>query len=355
MKIRRLFASVLSMLAGIAFLAVPAKPADAASIVATAWWYRADTATPTAGSPQPIPGGDPVLPVTPPGPPTVGEDQLYVEGTATTATAIAGITLMLAEGESGPVLTIEPAASSAVPPNAVILACRAAIDWTPPESSPGAWESKPLVDCSKSVQGQVVEGKIVFPLQPLVQGSLVDVMIVPGTDPTLPAGANGSTFSLAFAKPGPGAIMTTQSSESPSFTSDFETSFDPASEAPLGDFGTAAPSLPNPVTDAPVAAPALEPQDQAPSIPRVAPVAAASLSSAPRTLGLLLLFAGALGAYLAANGAPRETIGLGRFRRALGAGAHEVVLMTDPAKPAAVVERGLGRLRRPRVGAPPAL
>lgn len=355
MRIRRLFASVLAMLAGVAFLAVPAKPAGAASVIATAWWYRADTATPTAGSPQPIPGGDPVLPVTPPGPPTVGEDQLYVEGTATTATAIAGITLMLAEGESGPVLTIEPAASSAVPPNAVILACRAAIEWTPPESSPGTWESKPLVDCSKSVQGQVVEGKIVFPLQTLVQGSLVDVVIVPGTDPTLPAGANGSTFSLAFAKPGPGAIVTTQSSEAPSFTSDFETSFDPASEAPLGDFGTVAPSLPDPVTDAPVAAPSLEPQDQAPSIPRIPPVEVAAVGDAPRTLGLLLLFAGALGAYLAANGAPRQAIGLGRFRRVLPPGSAPELIGVDPVRSADVVERGLGRLRRPRVGTPPAL
>lgn len=355
MNFRRLLASALSMLAGIALLTIPATPADAASVVATAWWYRAETATPTAGSPQPIPGGDPVVPVTPPGPPTVGDDQLYVEGNATTATAIAGVTLMLSEGESSPVLTIEPARSSAVPANAVILACRAAIGWTPPEKSPGTWESKPLVDCATSVQGQLVDGKIVFPLQTLAQGSLVDVMIVPGTNPSLPAGANGSTFSLTFSKPGPEAITTTQSSAEPSFTSDFGTSFDPVSEAPLGDFGTVAPSLPNPLTDSPVAAPSLEPQDQAPSIPRVAPVAPAALSSAPRTLGLLLLFAGALGAYLAANRAPRQTLGLGRFRRVLPAGATPEMIDVDPVRPAEIVERGLGRLRRPRVGTPPAL
>ena len=356
MNPRRFAASAATMLVGLTLLVIPARPADAASVLASAWWYRASTATPTAGSPQPIPGGDPVLPVAPPGPPSVAEDQLYVEGTAASATAIAGITLSLASGESSPILTIEPASQSVVPPNAVILACRAAIDWTPPEQSPGTWESKPLVDCATSVQGQVVDGKIVFPLQPLVSGSLVDVMIVPGTDPSLPAGANGSAFSLTFAKPGPEAITTTLSAGDSSFSPDFNSSFEPAEESPLGDAGSFSPLLPDPAVDTPVAAPALEPQDQAPSIPRVAPVVAPTpLDGAPRTLGLLLLFAGAVGAYLAANGAPRQAVGLGRFRRALPVGGVEALLAPNPAQPAAVEERGLGRLRRPRVGTPPAL
>ena len=352
---RRLAISIAAFLLGIALVAIPAPPAVAAGVTATGWWYRPATTTPATEAPTPIPGA-PTLPVTLPGPPTVAEGELHVEGTAEGATAIAAMTVLLNEGESSPILTLEPNASSVIPPDALILACRAAIAWVPPDSPPGTWESKPLVDCSTSVQGQATtDGKLVFPLQPLVQGTLLDVVFVPGSDPALPDGAQGSSFSLTFAKPGPDALATTNSgTTSGSTSSDFSSDFGFGVEAPLtDDFGLPASADPLP---APPVAPALEPQEQAPSIPRTAPIAApAPLDKAPRTLGLLLLFAGAVGAYLAANGAPRQAIGLGRFRRALTAGASETLLAGDPVQPVAPVERGLGRLRRPRVGAPPAL
>ena len=342
------------MLAGVALVAFPASPVSAAGITATGWWYRAATENPSAESPVLVPGA-PTVPVIAPPPPTVGEGELHVEGTASGATAMAAITIALAEGESSPILTIEPTDTSVVPPEALILACRAAIEWTVPEESPGTWESKPLADCSTSVQAQPTEdGKLVFPLQTLVQGTVLDVVFVAGSDPSLPAGAQGSSFSLTFAKPGPGSLVTTQSASAFEPSSDFASSFDPAIESPLTDeFGLPAVADPLP---APPVAPALEPQEQAPSIPRVARVAApVPLDGAPRALGLLLLFAGAVGAYLAANQAPRQTIGLGRFRRVLPAGSSEAVLSRDPARPAEIVERGLGRLRRARIGAPPAL
>lgn len=352
-RARRLAASITAMALGVALITIPAKPAVAAGITATGWWFRASTATPTAEIPQPIPGA-PTVPVVAPAPPTVAEGELHVEGTATGATAIAAMTVLLDKGESSPILTLQPTDGSVVPPNALILACRAAVDWTPPDSNPGTWESKPLVDCATSVQGQLTDdGKIVFPLQPLVSGTLLDVVFVPGSDPALPAQAGGSAFSLTFAKPGPESLVTTPASGGFTGSDDFATDFDPALESPLTDDVALPAGDPLP---APPVAPALEPQEQAPSIPRVAPaVAPTPLDDAPRTLGLVLLFLGALGAYLAANGAPRQTLGLGRFRRVLAPGEAEALLATGPAEPAAITERGLGRLRRPRVGTPPAL
>lgn len=355
-RLYRLGASIAAMAAGVALIAIPAKPASAAGIIATGWWYRASTANPTSEIPQPIPGGAPTVPFVAPAPPSVAEGELHVEGTARGATAIAAMTVQLSEGESSPVLTLQPSASSVIPPNALILACRAAVQWDPPAKNPGPWESKPLVDCATSVQGQLTDdGKLVFPLQTLVSGTLLDVVFVPGSDPALPADVGGSSFSLTFAKPGPEALATTSSGAAFTPTDDFGTSFDPAVESPLsGDV-----LLPGPVADplpAPPVAPSLEPQEQAPSIPRVAPVAAPTpLDQSPRTLGLVLLFLGAVGAYFAANRAPRQSVGLGRFRRVLPAGGAEALLDSNPAEPAAIKERGLGRLRRPRVGAPPAL
>ncbi len=350
-------------LLGVLFLVAPLPPAGAATLEASGWWYRASTATPTAGSPQPIPGGDPTLPVAPPGPPTVAEDQLHVEGAAAGATALAAITIRLAQGESSPVLTITPEPSSVVPPDAVILACRAAIEWSPPASSPGSWESKPLVDCSTSVQAQPAEdGNLVFPLQPLVQGSLVDVVIVPGTLPDRPAEVRGSTFSLTFARPAPDAIATT--SGAGSFGNDSFGSGDDfasgdaftSSELPQLDDAFASPAAP-PV-DAGVA-PALEPQDQGPTVPRIAQPAAVLRPElgAVRILGLVLLLLGAVGAYLTANSPTRTAVGLGRFRHAIPAGVAFGSPFADrPAGGAAeAVERGLGRLRRARTGPSPEL
>lgn len=359
-RLLRLLLSAVLLATGAALVALPAPPAGAASLVASGWWYRASTTTPTAESPQPVPGGNPQVPALPTAP-TVPADQLHVEGSPGGATAIAAMTFSLAEGESSPVLTLTPHPSSAVPPEAVILACRAAVQWAPPAQSPGTWETKPLVDCLTSVQGQTAEGgKIVFPLQPLVSGSLLDVVIVPGTVANLPAGQNGSTFSLTFARPGPEALVTTTatSGSDGGFVSPIS-DFSPVTETPLGgdvlDLGSPA-ALPTPAAEPPVA-PALEPQDQAPSIPRVAaaqPVAALDRSAA-RNLGLVLILLGAIGAYLAANGSPRTAVGLGRFRRALPAGEAGAILPDVSDSPREVAERGLGRLRRPRVGAPPAL
>ena len=345
------------VLGGLALLVVP-MPAQAASVTKSGWWYRAKTATPTAESPQPIPGGNPALPTIPVGPPTIAADQLHVEGTPEGATAIAAFTFQLQEGESLPVLTLKTAPGSNVPPNAVILACKAAVEWAPPAAEPGGWEEKPLVDCFSSVQAQINEtgDTLVFPLQPLARGTELDVVIVPGTLPDLPPEANGSAFSLTFTRPAADALVTTRNAPADDFSpeTDFseDFSFEPAPQtetftAPLG-----APTFDaTVVTPAPpVAAPALEPQDQAPSVPRTItpqPVAAVDVGGAARKLGLVLIALGAVAAYMTSAERPPAEMGLGRFRRAR---AGDAASIDETA-----VEAGIGRLRRPRVGPAPSL
>lgn len=361
MKRLRIVGAVLAV-AGLALVLVPGR-AEAAALRQSAWWSRATTTAPVTDTPLPAAGVNPTVPVAAPGPPNVTAEQLHVEGTAAGATAIAGFTYDLAKGESGPILSLTPAAGSAVPPNAVILACLAAIEWTAPAASPGPWESKPLADCTTSVVGQIVEGgPVVFPLQPLQQGTSLDVVIVPGTIPELPAGANGSVFSVTFERPGPDALATTpgrSSTDEEDFDFDFDFdedfSFEPVTE-PFDDF-----VAPEPVATfddfvlpvaAPVVAPALDPQDQAPTVPRSAVPAAVVLpdaASAARTLGFVMLVVGAVTAFLTPAEAPADTavMGLGRFRRARP--------LTVASADGVVEERGVARLRRVRVGRPPAL
>ena len=345
------------VLGGLALVFVP-MPAQAATVTKSGWWFRAKTATPTAESPQPIPGGNPVLPTLPVGPPTVAADQLHVEGTPEGATAIAAFTFELQEGESLPVLTLKTAPGSNVPPTAVILACRAAVDWAPPAAEPGAWDEKPLVDCFSSVQAQINEtgDTLVFPLQPLARGTELDIVIVPGTVPDVPPDVNGSAFSLTFTRPAADALVTTRATPTSDFSpeTDFseDFSFEPAAPTETFSAPLDAPTFDSTVVTAapPVAAPALEPQDQAPSVPRTItpqPVAAVDVGGAARKLGLVLIALGIIAAYMASAERPVAETGLGRFRR-IRTGEAAV---GDEAP----VEGGIGRLRRPRVGPAPSL
>ena len=353
-------AAAFLLLVGSALVLSPV-PADASTLEQSGWWYRATTSTPVAETPLPATGVNPTVPVTAPGPPTVGAEELHVEGAANGAVAVAAMTYRLAEGESSPILTLTPSPGSGVPPSAVILACRAAIDWTPPATSPGAWEAKPLADCSTSVQGQILDaasgGGVVFPLQTLAQGTELDIIIVPGTIPELPAGANGSVFSLTFARPGPEALKTTSGSTAddfePTITFDENFAFEPAT-SPTDVFTApvSGPTFDSTVvtTAAPVVQPALEPQEQAPSVPRpVAPAAVTveDVGDAAKKLGLALLALGAIAAFMTSADTPTDVMGLGRFRR-----SRPTAMLPEPGLAS---EAGVGRLRRSRVGPPPRL
>lgn len=337
------------MVVGFALAIQPVGGVDAATTTKAAWWTRASdpaSATPPAAG---VPGVTaPALPAAPPRP-DVPEGSLLVEGTPTGATAVAAITYTLLEGESSPILTVTPSSSSNVPPDAVILACRAAIDWEVPATSPGPWADKPLVDCGRSVSGIIAEGTITFPLAPIVSGSELDVVLVPGTTgETTPAGAIGSTFSLSFdAAEGAALSSTTPTTPGPSTEG---SSFTPApSSSPS--FSTGIPAFTPP--ESPIVAPALEPQEQAPTVPDQPMLTAAPIVAEDNTaqgVAFLILLAGAALAGLAYLTPDRDedgTVGLGRFKRPIP--QHALAPVGPP------VEGGLGRFARPRTGAPPAL
>ena len=349
MSRRRLAHAGLALLAlGTGLLAQPTT-VGAATQSKAGWWYRTsdpDSVVPSAARP---PIAVPDAPVDPVAAPNVPEGSVLVEGTPEGATAIAGLTYLLVEGESSPMLTITPAETSSVPPEAVILACRAAVDWAPLEKQPGRWQDKPLVDCGRSVNGILAEdGTITFALGTLVSGTDLDIVLVPGTVSETPAGPVGSAFSLAFDVL-QGAVLTTSA---PSFSSSgSDSTFTPPSSSsgsftPSGGSSYSAP-------ESPIVAPALEPQEQAPSVPEQPMLAAAPAveedTTAQGVAFIILLIGAALAAlaYLTPERDETGAIGLGRFRRP----RPEAVA----AAPLAPVEGGLGRFARPRTGPPPAL
>ena len=357
MRRRLLLAALALVTLGATMLSSPA-PAGAATVTKSAWWYRARTGDATTAVPPavgPTPAGIPVVPAPPtPAPPTVPDGSLLVEGTPQGANAIAAITYSMTKTESAPTLTITPSSTSEVPADAIILACHAAVDWTAPDQNPGAWEEKPLVDCGQSVQGIAADdGTITFALAPLCQAcTTLDVVLVPGTvaaptDGTAPP--VGSSFSLAFDTKAGAKIVTTQSSDG-SFNS--SSSFVPDSSSyatPRADYS--APSTYS--APVPIAQPALEPQEQAPSVPRQAALPAATpVKDDKRAQGVafLILLAGLAFAGLA-YATPDRTeeglVGLGRFRRPAPPDAD--VVADEP------VPGGLGRFTKPRTGPPPAL
>ena len=347
-RLRVIGAAIMTV--GAALALQPVDGVDAASTMKAAWWSRASDPASAAPPAAAVPGVvAPALPAAPPRP-DVPEGSLLVEGTPTGATAIAAITYTLLDGESSPILTVTPSGSSNVPADAVILACRAAIDWEAPETSPGPWTDKPLVDCGRSVSGIIADGTITFPLAPLASGLDLDVVLVPGnTAQATPAGQIGSPFSLSF-DAAQGAVLTSttaSSSGSPTGGSSFEPA--PAS-SPSFSSGTASFTPP----ETPVVQPALEPQEQAPSVPETAVVAAAPVAAkedntAQGVAFIILLIGAALAAlaYFTPDRDEGATVGLGRFKRPI---PQSAVLQLGPP-----VKGGLGRFSRPRTGAPPAL
>jgi hypothetical protein len=266
------------------------------------------------------------------------------------------MTFTLSSTESAPVLTITPSATSQVPADAIVLACRAAVEWASPDQSPGAWEEKPLVACDQSVQGIPGDGGVLtFPLAPLCQAcTSLDVVLVPGVvaTPTATPAPVGSAFSLSFdAKEG--ATLATAAGAPPFDASAGSTASPSFGSAPSSTAGFSSPGSFATAPPVPVAQPALEPQEQAPTVPQQVALPVAKASARDRTaqgVAFLVLLAGlafAGLAHLTPARAEDGTIGLGRFRRPVPATA-----LAAPLEP---VSGGLGRFARPRSGPPPAL
>ena len=362
---RRIVLSVSLAVLGASFL-VLAPSVEAVGTPTSAWWSRLATTTPTDEVPAGLPVGAPATPDTVPVGAVVPEGQLLVEGAPDGATAIAAVRWELADGESSPSLVVPIGESSTVNPQSVVLACKTATPWTRPAALPGKWDSKPLVDGTRCVNGVIAEdlSAIAFGVQPLLSGTVLDVVFVPGKDPNLapppgvpepPADVDGSAFRLVFDAPTaesvkvvPGSdfsegegnrFITPTTSATPDFGSTDTPSADPAP----------APVDTSPAFEAPeeAASPALPPEDLAPSVPDVADVvpAAATAGPANRAIGFILLALSALvagWAYMTSNPGAAGTVGLGRFAAPVAAGTPPLV----GASQAPI--GGLSRFARPR-------
>lgn len=358
---RRLIAALLVVTgSGLLLLGSPAVAAD---VAATGWWSRTATNDPLSESPQPLPFPNPTTPDTVPIGATVGGEQMLVEGSPDGATAVAAIRWNLAEGESSPTLILPISPGSSVSPASVVLACRAGAPWTPPDPSPGRWESKPVVDAQACINGIVADdvSSIAFGLQPLVRKQVLDIVLVPGRladVPQLPiAQTDGSTFRWVFEAPSLESLETIENSgfvegsgsvvvAPPSTEVEATPGVAPPPAAPVTAAVPATPPPPPasiPAADtSTVVTPTLEPHELAAP---AAPVPIAAARGAARPLGLALLLCGAAcAAWAHLSPQPdRDLVGLGRFRRRLAPADALAGVAID-----ASTTGGLGRFARHR-------
>lgn len=311
--------------------------ADAASLDTYSWWWRGNT------GPAPLPA-----------PPTVPEGGILIGGTPEGATAVAGLQFTLASGESSPVLTLRIADEKGGEA-AVIAACPAGSAFSPGERG-GPWEAKPNAACELgSVNGQrdAAAGTWTFPVAPLVQGTALTIVIVPGTiSPEAPV---TSSFQIAFHPPDAGSLVTTSGgSESSATAEDFPSpvvtgTFDP--ELPSGGLDVTpgvelpvatpfSPSVPASSQGVTATAPAVEVAQ------RPVPVVPASSRREGAGVAFLVMLA-AVGAMYYVNRVPVPPPR--RLGPLSGSSAHVALSASEPSK------GGLGRFARVRRGAPPPL
>ena len=153
--------------------------ADAPS--AYGWWYEAN-----AG-----------LPVPSPAPPSVPPDGLYVANGVSGPAAIAALTVPVPPGAAMGPLVLHVAGSPLMtqPP----VACPLRSSFKPAEG--GAWADRPTYDCMHAMKiGSVDSAKttVSFDASPFLRDGVVAVAILAG----------GPTDQVAFAKPGPGTLAT---------------------------------------------------------------------------------------------------------------------------------------------------
>lgn len=336
-----------ALVAAAAAVALVPTGAGAATLAQTGWWWRVNDG----------------LPVPPPVPPNVPEGALMVAGAPDGATAIAALHFDLADDESSPVLTLQVAENGDQGgESALLAACLTGSAWQP--ASAGSWGSKPFPACNVgSVTGvRSEDGKSwTFALTPLVTDGVVDVTLVPGTDPDLPPEAAGSTFQLVFDAPTAASLTTTSGGPGADASPDFPV---PDFGAPdLSGGGVATPTdFTTPGLDGGLSLPPAAPGFSA-SLPESeqgftatapaaqqqnAPLDASPVAAVEDHKGLaavvLLLCGGAL-LWSAQLPTPEP-------RRLGGLATYPGAAATAPASPATA---GLGRFARTRSGTPPPL
>jgi hypothetical protein len=284
------------------------------------------------------------LPTAAPAPPNVKTGQLNVEGGPNGAIAIAAFKATLGEHDTNPTLTLS-VASDTGGSSAILLACLTGSAWTPTEN--GDFNDAPHVDTTKCVNAHRADDGKTFtvPLGALQFGNNLDVVLVPGLDPSVPSGNAGSTFELVFDQVAPTSIATTPGTPIAAAPALSGPSLDAIpSSSPTGAIHTGGtgvvPVVPTPAVPADKAgATATSPVQQAATAPQIALDAASTKDGRTRPLGILVLLAGAglaLWAWRSDNLARIAAAGT-------AAGA-------DDGAPG-----GLGRFVRPRAGQPPAL
>jgi hypothetical protein len=311
----RLLAAVL-VLTGGALAAGPTVAGASATIGDSGWWWRAQASST----------------VTVPPPPVVPEGGVMVQGAPDGAAAMAAMKFTLGEGEANPVLTLTLApAGNEGADTAVILACQAGSGWTGGSAQP--WEAHPSPACEAgSSPGELSEdGKSMsFNLAAVQFGTEVNIILVPGVSPTLPAPANNSVFTLVFEKPEDGSLATEEGfaplpappPASGSFSSGSFSSggYSAPSASSGGSFTPTAPSGSSVAAPAPAAAlPAADqgmtataPATQALTNP-VPAVAEGMRSSRYRAVGILVLLLGLAAGVLSWRQPVPALRGLGRF------------------------------------------
>jgi len=337
----------------------------------TGWWSRLATTSPTDEVPAALPAPAPTTPDTVPAGATVPDGQLLVEGTPEGATAVAAVRWTLEPGESSPSLTLPVAPGSTLNPESVVLACKASVRWTPPAGPGGSWDTKPLVDASRCVNGVIADdlSTIGFGLQPLVSGQLLDIVLVPGRVPssTLPPGVpqppadvDGSAFRLLVDAPTAESLEVVAGasgggpSAAPIPTPSSTAAVPPPAAVPTPSFTGSSPPSPV-VPPAPVAEPSLDAGDLAPSVPDLAaaPAGAVERTSVDRGIGYVLLALGLLaGAWAFTQSPAADSIGLGRFRTTIVPAAGPPASAPTTGAP---VVGGLSRFARERTTPPPPL
>ena len=237
-----------------------------------------------------------------------------------------------------------------------MAACLTGSVWQP--ESGGAWINKPFPACAEaSVTGvRAEDGKTwTFALAPLLSDGILDITLVPGIDPDLPTGINGSTFQLTFAAPTTASLTTTGGSATPPIEL-------PDFGAPTPDAGGFdAPSFGGDLALPPAGAftPSLPEADQgltatAPVVQeRNAPISATPIDAVEDHKALAMGILVACGAALLWS-AQLPTPALRRLG-GLDSGAADGTTPAPPLSDPSGGSAGLGRFARARSGPPPSL
>jgi len=308
----------------------------AATLKAKGWWWEA----------QSLPTG------TIPPPPNVKPGQLSVQSGPTGTAAFSAVRYDVSADHHVDALTMKLGANGDQSgTGAVLLACRTGAAWTPAEA--GQWSAAPKVDTKACVNGQKANDGTgwTFAVAPLQTGTVLDVAIVPGVDPST---KQPGTFSLTFDPPSNDSLGTVAGAapSSAATSASFGSTASPSASGAGSSVGSVA-SRPSSVTPRPpvpatptglpadkVGQTATAPANQAASQPGLTSnlgATDASSSKPNKTAGyIVLVFAALIALY-----AYRQDNLMARNGGALPGAADE--------------EGGLGRFSKPRHGQPPAL